>query len=544
MKPYFLISALFIAAVFTSCADKTDETILQLDEAMSKKAFYEQNLLDRVSVLRSILDGARDPAQAYDIRKRIAEEFFSYSMDSTIATLQTNRALAYEMGDKYRMVETSIMMAEEYTMAGYYLEAKALLDAIDRKELSGELIKDYYAARHSLAGESLAYTSDRYMKADLEDEREYYRNLLLDILDPESSDYHYMKMEESALAGDSATALEHARALVDLAAEYSHDYAIGAYFCYEYTDSSDSEARKQWLARSSTADVMCATRDYASLNTLSALLFSEGDLDRAFRYAADHCMSDAIAFGGKLRPWQVAKFFSRIEMAYQERTARQQRVQLWMIFILSGLVIAVGLLFILLFQRQKVLDETRLKLSESYVKLENQNNNLVTVNQRVMALNKELAEADKLKESFIALFLGILSENIDANRQYKNRVLRNIRRGKAADVAAEIEDLPPIDEDIAEFYKMFDRTFIDLYPNFVEKFNSLLQDGEAITPKGDDLLTPELRIFALIKMGITDSGKIATLLHYSVNTIYNYRAKIKNKAKGNRDAFEDRVKEL
>ena len=159
------------------------------------------------------------------------------------------------------------------------------------------------------------------------------------------------------------------------------------------------------------------------------------------------------------------------------------------------------------------------------------------------ALRREVYEetgcvCDEIQE------LGIVSENISKTRQYRNHVLKYIRQGNTKALVEEIEQMPSIDDDILEFYKMFDEAFINLYPDFVERFNGLLADGAAIVPKGDDILTPELRIFALIKLGITDSSKIASLLHYSANTIYNYRAKIKNKARGSRDEFEAAVRNI
>ena len=161
-----------------------------------------------------------------------------------------------------------------------------------------------------------------------------------------------------------------------------------------------------------------------------------------------------------------------------------------------------------------------------------------------MSLNARIREADKVKQEYITLFLGILSDNISTTRLYKNHVLKTIRQGNTKSLVEEIEQLPPIDNDILDFYKMFDQTFINLYPDFVEKFNTLLVDGAEIVPKGDDILTPELRIFALIKLGITDSSRIASLLHYSANTIYNYRAKTKKKARASKDDFEDAVREI
>lgn len=215
-----------------------------------------------------------------------------------------------------------------------------------------------------------------------------------------------------------------------------------------------------------------------------------------------------------------------------------------MMIVVSALAGILVLLLLFIFKRQQLLDETRMKLSQSYIKIEDQNRDLMNVNRKITALNSSLTEADKVKQEYIAQFLSILSENINTTRQYKNHVLKYIRRGATADLVSEIESLPPIDEDIDEFYKMFDSTFVNLYPDFIDRFNSLLQEGAGIYPRGDDILSPELRIFALVKMGITDSSRIASLLHYSANTIYNYRAKVRSKAKGSKEEFDKAVRSL
>ncbi|MCD8313119.1 MAG: DUF6377 domain-containing protein [Bacteroidales bacterium] len=539
--PKVLFFACLVAAL-CSCGRKTDGPLRQVDDILSKKEVYERSLLDRIQVLREVLSETDDPQRAYEIRKRIAGEFYSYRMDSTILYYQANRQYAIESGDRIRQAETEIQMASEYILAGYYLEAKGLLEGIDPDSLPAELGLSYKLTLHSLVGEALVYSSDPTFQKVLNIDRDHYRNLLLDFVPEGTWEWHNLKMEEADLSHDRAGAFYHARFMTELSSEFSHSYAKGCYFCYLYSD--DEAERLDWLVRSVISDVMCATKDYASLSDLAEILFRKGDIDRAFRYMAYHCMPDAIFFGGKLRPWQIAQVFPEIQRAYQNRALRQRRFMVAMLIALSVLVLMIGLLTLILFRRQRILDEMRLKLSESYAKLEEKNNNLLSVNQRVLTLNRNLEEANQVKVSFIALFLSILSKSINETRQYKNHVLRLIRQGAATNVAQEIEALPPIEEDIADFYKMFDKTFVDLYPNFVEKFNGLLREGETVYPKGEDLLTPELRIFALIKMGITDSGKIASLLHYSVNTIYNYRAKMKNRAKGDRTRFEQDVRDL
>lgn len=515
----------------------------QLDDALSRKDVYERNLLDRVEILRSVKTDHNDPAQIYSLNRRIAMEFMSYNMDSAMLYLSECRGLALSSGDRFRILETEIMTAEEFTVAGYHLEASEILRKIDAEGLPRDLVYPYLKAQHNLAGELLAYATNSYMFNRQDSLRTYYRNQMFSHVEPDTYEWISLKREEAIQYGRKKEALEYSSALLEIAEKGSHEYAIA---CYLYQDLLDRETMLDekliWLARSATTDVMCATKDYASLNFLAEELFRLGEVDEAFEYTADYCMPDAIFFGGKLRPWQISQFFPAVGRAYQDKNDRWQHQVNMMFAGMVSLLLVLILLMVFIYLRQQVLVKTRKALSASYMEIENQNSDLVEANRKLSELNSKILESDKVKQEYIALFLGILSDNINKTRQYKNHVLKYIRRGNVKDIASEIEALPPIDEDILEFYKMFDRTFLNLYPGFVEKFNSLLADGEAVMPKGEDSLTPELRVFALIKLGISDSSKIASLLHYSANTIYNYRAKIKNKAKGDRAGFEDAVK--
>ena len=147
-----------------------------------------------------------------------------------------------------------------------------------------------------------------------------------------------------------------------------------------------------------------------------------------------------------------------------------------MIVVAIALLAMLLLLLLFIFKRQQILVAMQDKLKASYIEIDDRNHELVAINSKLTSLNAQIQEADKVKQEYIALFLSILSENINTTRQYKNHVLKNIRQGNAKKLVDEIEALPPIDEDIYEFYKMFDQTFVNLYPDFVAKFNELLVD--------------------------------------------------------------------
>ena len=169
------------------------------------------------------------------------------------------------------------------------------------------------------------------------------------------------------------------------------------------------------------------------------------------------------------------------------------------------------------------------------------NQTLKQLNEQLASVNNDLSEANAVKEEYIALFLSMCSDYIEKLKAMQRSVRRKLSQGKSAELEKELSSSSLMDEELNNFYEMFDNAFLNLYPNFVEEFNALLKPESNIKPKGGGRLNTELRIFALIRLGITDSSRIASLLRYSVNTIYNYRARTKNNALTDRDTFEDRL---
>lgn len=536
MKKIILILSVLLPFACSCGISRENPLLDELDQILEDKETYDGYFSDRLEVLKSVLADQNDPEQIYNINRRISDAYKSHSFDSTIFYLNKNKELSQSLENGLMADETDLLMIQAYIMAGYYAEAAEMYDRFDPESVSVAIWPLFVKVSHSYYGEMSAYVSTDESAEEKLEWRDFYRGKLLEMTPEDSFDWYYFKREEADAAKDYVKVEEYAWKMVEVAQVNSHDYAKACYF-YQEALPEDDPRRIEWLVRSAIADAMCSVKDYTSLNTLSRLLFENGDIDRAFRYTADHCMVDALYFKSRLRQWQISQFFPQIEQAYSKRNTRQMRV-------MSILVVVLVMLLLLLFKRQQVLVAIQDKLKASYIEIDDRNHELVAINSKLTSLNAQIQEADKVKQEYIALFLCILSENISITRQYKNHVLKNLRQGNARKIVDEIETMPPIDEDIYEFYKMFDQTFVNLYPDFVAKFNDLLVEGAAIVPKGDDILTPELRIFALIKLGITDSSKIASLLHYSANTIYNYRAKTKNKARGSRDEFEAAVRNI
>lgn len=537
------IKLLFTLLLVLSCSGEEDRQLLEiLDKTLENKPLYEGYFNDKVNVLKEVLNEQTDPEQVFNLDMRLADAYRANCKDSVLVYLTQAREAAGNAGRPDLAAIVDFRTAVTYVKAGYAVEANDILEHYRNADIPDIALRSYYEAEHTYWGETMAYTSTPESYDNKLKNRDLYREKLFGLTEEGSWHWHNLKREVFHEVSDMENTRKHARAMLDVSSENSREYAEAAYY-YACT-FNEPEEKEEWLIRSAIADIMCGTRDYSSLNDLSGLMFRNGDIERAFRYAADHCMVDALYFNGKLRPWQITRLFPEIESAYQEKHQRQNRITLTLLLCLAVLFSIMLVLVGFLYRRQHIIEAVRGKLQDSYMEIDNRNRELEEINSRLVKLNARIQESDKVKQEYIGLFLGMVSDNISTFRKYRMRVLKYIRQGNTKAITDEIEQQEPIDNDILEFYKMFDQAFISIYPDFVEKFNNLLADGAEIVPKGDDILTPELRIFALIKLGITDSSRIASLLHYSANTIYNYRAKTKNRARGSRDSFEDAVRNI
>ena len=296
---------------------------------------------------------------------------------------------------------------------------------------------------------------------------------------------------------------------------FSHAAAI---YHYDLSESAWQQHNEQeqfrQLLLSAEADMVNAVRDYASLTILSQMIV-DTDVDRSFHYLRI-AQEDALAYNSKLRPWQISQFFLTIEEKYEERQANMSRMKVMGIIALSILVLMLVLAVYGTARRTRELRQAQHRLQE----------------------------AGKLKEAYIAQFLGYLSANVAMLQQEDHHTRKLLKQGRSEELLKEISTSTRTEDALNNFYRIFDETFLGIYPDFVAQFNALLRPDAQVRPRKGELLSTEIRIFALIRLGIDDSKEIASMLHYSVSTIYNYKVSVKNGAAGDRDDFENQVRNI
>jgi hypothetical protein len=269
-------------------------------------------------------------------------------------------------------------------------------------------------------------------------------------------------------------------------------------------------------------------------------LYEDGDIDRAYKYIR-RSLDDALFCNARLRTIEISAMVPIIDKAYQLQTQARQRdliISLVSISLLS-LFLIVAIFFV--YRQMKKLAVTRKDLSIANDQLNDVNHELSGINQELKVTNDTLLEANIIKEEYIGRYMDQCSVYIDKLDEYRRLLNKTAVAGKIDELLHSIKSKQFIEDELKEFYDNFDSSFLQLFPTFVEEFKRLLSDHEDIQLKPGQLMNTELRIFALIRLGITDSVKISHFLRYSLSTIYNYRTKLRNKALGKRDEFEANV---
>ena len=511
----------------------TQQLLLELDGYTRASNMYVARKLDQMEALGKLARSTQDPLRRYELEMNIAREFFAFSFDSTQFYLKHCQKLARDvLGDQDLYNESSILLGHLYDKAGSYLEASQLLYGdIDTTTFSKPLMAEYMWVLYDFS-KDLAGNSGMVEKLSIPPDSSF-RPRLYQLLPKDSDRWRSVLRDELMVRGELSSADSVSRLLLSTVKPEDRNYAIFAFFQseIEYMKGNQSE-RMAWLIRSAECDIVNAVKDYASL-TMVAQNILPVDVDRSFRYLR-MAQEDAVLYNAKLRPWQISRFLMEVENAYAVRQDRQNKTRVISSILLAVLVLVLSLVAYFLVVRSRKLSRMQKALADSNVQL-------AAANEELSVLNRRISKADKVKDAYIMDFLQGLSEQVALIRSEDNRFRNLLKQGKSDQLFRELAISERSEKALEEFYRKFDETFLALYPDFVEQFNALLQEDARIVPPAGRLTT-ELRIFALIRLGVDDSKKIAAMLDYSVSTIYNYKVSVKNAALGDRDKFEEQVK--
>ena len=523
----------------------------QIDDAIAQSPRYVAQREAKIMTARHAFEQANG-RQKYEEAFHLYELYRPFVSDSAIYFLQQCIVLAEEQNDHAASVRCRSLLAIRCSNIGLYDEALNILDSIHPEDgLDTTALGTYYEAYNNVYGELSYYTRLDDMRQRYQAEELRYRQLMYDCLPP-TSEACLLRREQAAQAEGR---LEESMAINDewmqTVEPGSHPYALAALYRYiEYKLQRDTTQMMYWLTESVLADIRNAAMDQGSMWELANELMLSGDIERASRYIT-YTSDCANRYGSRQRNWQIAPLLTHIANEYKaqsEHTTTQLRLALVAASLLALLLLA-ALFFV--HRRNKQLHTARNALATSNDELASANSLLATQKDELAALNSQLSivnaqltESNRVKEEYIGRFMSLCAQYIDKLDNYRKMVNKKMKNKELDELFQMSKSTELKERELDELYENFDTVFLHLFPDFIDDFNALLQPEMRIRPKQENRLTTDIRIFALIRLGFEDSSKIAEFLHYSVNTIYNYRARIKNGALGNRELFEKQVKEL
>lgn len=539
----FLLFASF--SVFIKANKTLDSLLYILDETILFDEKYVAEHLNYIEGLKKEIN--KNESISFDIYKlnqSIYEAYRAFNCDSAILYLNKNIELADKLGDLNLRIESRLTLSYLLSSAGMYIESSHILSTMIRKDIPSHLLLNYYDCFSHLYGELSVYTQYKEFADAYGEISQLYRDSLYNLLPRDSKEYlelYEAKLRNEHLYQEALKINELRLNKVDF---NSPDYALVTYHrSLNYRYMNDVENEKINLCLSAISDIRLAIKDHASLWTLAQLLYEGGDIERAYKYIRFSWNATKF-YNARLRSWQSADALSLIDKTYQAMIEKQNNRLQQNLWIISALLLLLVIAVIRIYSQMKKLSVARNHLQVANTKLNSLNEELLQTNDELKETNTDLIESNIIKEEYIARFIKLSSRYINRLDAYRRMVSKKITTKKVQELLDITRSPNLLDEELKELYTSFDTAFLHIFPDFVKKFNLLLKEDEQIVLKKDELLNTELRIFALIRLGIEDSSQIAEFLRYSVNTIYNYRAKVKNKARISRDDFEDIIKNL
>lgn len=479
------------------------------------------------------------PEGRYRINYRLYNEYKKFHIDSAIHYVNQNIEIANQLNRPFLKNQSSLQLSLLYSMCGRFREAELILKSINSSQLPRELLIAYYQTYSSFWGNySISVANNLYGK-----QQAAYQDSLFALIDHTSFDYR-ISQASYYIWRDTVESKKRFKELLETEEVGTPNYAM---LTHSYSrlckHQKNFDEQKKYLMLSAIADTRNATRENASLQSLALIQYEEQNLADAFKFTQS-AIDDVISSGIHFRAIEIYKFNSIINTAYQTQQANSRSNLLYFSVSTTIILFLLILLVICIYIQMKKILRIKRALMQSNEELLRLNDKLNYMNNQLNEKNNQLFEINNIKERYIAEFFDVCFSYINKMEKYQNTLYKSAINKYYDELIKKLKSSTLIDEELAALYTRFDKVFLNLYPTFVSDFNALLKDDEKIVLKPGALLNRELRIYALLRLGISDSGKIANFLRCSTSTVYNYRTKMRNKAAVDRDEFENEIMKI
>lgn len=505
---------------------QVDSLLNKLDQTLAHEEVYTNKKYEKISELKKLLRNTEnDLILRYDIYSDIFEEYKSFNYDSAFNYILKLQDIAYTLDDSSKIASTKVKSGFIFLSSGMYKEAFDSLNTIEEAHLPESIKKEYYKLI-SILYYSLSDLKDRHYSSIYDNKGHQYIDSVVKYSSPDSYDLLYLRGLRNTRKSYHEEGLRDLNRLIKRDSLTLHQKAIITSTVSDiYLQMEDMEKGTTLLAQAAIYDIHSATKETAAILTLANILYQQGDIKRAYTYTKK-ALDDANFYGARHRKIQVGTILPIIEEEKINTVENQKQLLIIYAAIVTILSISVAVFIVITLKQLRELRKADKKILET--------------NKRLQDTNHKLLEANKIKEEYIGYYFNINSDYLEKIEKFKRSIDKNLTAHKYDNLRYIVNTIDLKKERI-DLYQNFDKVFLKLFPDFISSFNALFNPEDKIKLPDNELLNTDLRIFALIRMGITENDKIAKILEFSVNTIYAYKTKIKNKSIVPNEEFEKRI---
>ena len=555
-----LISFLLFASLWAveQHSSQTESWLLRLDSVIQQRQVFDAMKSKRLSEMYKKKESLRSTSEILSFNTQMYDEYYVFDSDSAMNCVVQNLKIAQQTNNEPLIHEWRIKQSFVLAATGLLKESLDVMESLDVSRLSNENKIAYYNQMVYLYGHFGQYTGTGELQDYYIGLERQYNDSLHAIVTPSDPQYLWFGVWYLIGKGQQDVLKEQLQKKVSQSSLTTRYDAMAAYaLARVYKENGNEDMFVRCLAMSGIADIRASNKDIASLQELAEFLVDQGEIIRAYNYI-NVCLQISQEYRNRVRAVSISRVYDRILQAFLDRDMDQRaRLKKTNVALISLLVLlAIAIVFIVssllrlrksrhrLHEVNKELKRRRSEIASVNQHLKEANESLIDVNEKMKKANEQLRESNLVKEEYVGYVFAICSNYISKLEEFRKDINRKAKAKMLKEILSMTDKETVVQDELKEFYQNFDAIFLRLYPTFVEDFNALLNPEERIVPRKGELLNTDLRIYALVRLGINDSVKISEFLHCSPQTIYNNRLKVRNKSKLSKTEFTEALRKI
>ena len=512
----------------------------QLDAALAQRAHYvelKEKSLNEIKQGAKYVTSNEDKLKLYE---QLANEYKAYEYDSAMTYVNKGLILAQKSNNiffnkRFQLSQTRLLITR-----GFYAEAKEILQKIEPKEEPRDYQFLYYYTMYGLYNNWSTYCENNEFSKNYDLKKVEYLKKAIELSPKKDAFYYYLMGELYYFSNhpNNNKTIQYYKKALNMEKANSRLHAMTAFALSEiYQKANNLELMEHYLLVAAISDVTSATKENVALQDIALFIYKHKtrSLNKAQEYI-NLSLEDAYTYKSRLRRIEISSKLQLITNAYTDDIKTTNRLLNIALLVIILLLLGVGISSLFIRKKNRLLKQKKDEISATSDKMEK-------LNGQLHLINDELKDTNQKRERLVKVYIDLCYKNIERNQKLRTLAVRKIKANQSKELLSLLSSSSSTEKENKEFLTEFDKAFLSLYPTFINELNQQLTESAHILLKENGEMPPILRVCALLRLGITESSKIAGILSYSPQTVYNYRSILKNNAI-DKEHFEENVLKL